>query len=431
MKESTALLSVAKGEPGEPEPTADRLFLLLPRTVQIVVVSILGLALALNAVCWSPNTVFLHLDISPDTLEQYVPSLDDGDFGFVHTLQTIKDAGLMFLYVIVVAWSLVWPPTKLVLVGLLLGIRLRRSTRRTVLAVLGQLGRLSLFDVYFAVFFQLITADQSHMVNLVGLVPLVKLSITVAIRPGLLLFHLAIGASIVAVSVLEHMDRDHTLPLSGPAGTSGSAAQPVAEVTERGMVGGTAAEKEEAATLVERWLDVDGWRLRVAVAVPSAAALVLCVLSFSLQLFTVGDVAENVSVGLAEVFFGDLLLHNSWSLGKGVAHFYWASGSAYDVIFGLDLLIFTLFTPVACTALLLLSALLPAAPQQRQCYRYARELSSWSNLEVLFLTIVLYKSQEASMISIILGPAFWCALLYVCCILLAFPLAHRLVGGRQ
>ena len=339
----------------------------------------------------------------------------------------------MFLYVIIVAWSLVWPPTKLVLSGLLLGLRLRRSTRRAVLAVLGQLGRWSLFDVYFAVFFQLVTANQSHVVSLVGLVPLVNLSITVAIRPGLLLFHLAIGASIVAVSVLEHMDRHDTLPLSnGRAETSGSAAQPAGATTERGMVGGAVAvEKEEAATLVESWLDVDGWRLRVVVAVPSAAALVLCVLSFSLQLFTVGDVAENVSVGLAEVFFGDLLLHNSWSLGEGLAHFYWASGSAYDVIFGLDLLVFTLFTPVACTSLLLLSALLPASPQRRQCYRYARELSSWSNLEVLFLTVVLYKSQEGSMISIILGPAFWCALLYVCCILLAFPLAHRLVGGRQ
>ena len=407
VKESTTLLGAT------PEQEEQRLFLLLPCYLQVFVVALILVSFISNIICFFPSTAFLYVTTESDLLSTIFL---DGAYGIYNTLATLKEHGLWFTYVVIILFSLVFPPLKLLTTITLLTLRMKRSTRRTIFAVLGQLGRWSLLDVYFIVLLQLICANQSHEVVIDSVSYTVDIRVDVGY--GAILFHLAIICSIATVSVLEHMDRDSVLGSAEPSCCTcvwKRDADPKAPTT------GVAAEERGMAP----WQVVgSGWRTLIFWLGLGAFALVLC--SFFIHLFTTRNLAEAEALGL------QLLLPQEWTLAEGIFGYLIGHGTGgANGLFGVDMVLFTLVTPVLCTSALVVGPMLPSPIGRRSCYRLARELSAWCNLEVFFLAVCVYLTQESNLVAIDLGAGFYCIPAYMALLLAAFPLMHTLVGGRD
>jgi len=311
------------------------------------------------------------------------------------------------LYCLIILFSLCWPPIKLICIAALSFLPLQRQTRRTSFAVLAQLGRWSLLDVYFIILFQLMFALQDHEITttLLGFdISLGELSIAIDVGYGTILFHLAIIFSIASVYVLDSADRQ--------ALKTGAA--PIADLESKG-----------GPEMLDGIIPA-GLPKAIGGVSFSVTAFALVFVGFFGRLFTVDELPKADDLG-----FTDLLLPNEWSLANGTFGYLMDVGGL-NGFFGFGVFVFTLLTPMACTAALVVASLpFLGVSMRRWSYGLARELSAWSQLEVMFLAMIVYMSQSESLVTVILGPAFWSMLAYIVALIVAFPIVHQLVGGRD
>jgi uncharacterized paraquat-inducible protein A len=120
-----------------------------------------------------------------------------GPYSIWRLVRLLHDHGLYMLVVLVVSFSLCFPPIKLCLVTLATTERLSMSGRRQLLEVLGVLGRWSLLDVMLSLLFVMIFADQ----QVDGVI-----FVAASVRRGLPAFTASILCSMSAAAILHHAD---------------------------------------------------------------------------------------------------------------------------------------------------------------------------------------------------------------------------------
>ena len=392
VNESTSLLNVRTASLKEDvsetssrlTEASSQLYLELPVWAMVIVPLLLLVSAILNVIALLSATPFLTINIEetvhfgPLVLHPKVPGFESGGYGMWRTLELLKQHELWALYVFIFCFSVVWPPLKILIAAALLATPLQPPTRRRALAVLGQLGRLSLVDVYFCVLVVVVVANQSHQIMLIDL------ALSATIEWGVLVFHAAVFCSIASVAILEDVDAPRAPTPARPPGA------PV-------RVLGTAA---------------------------ALAAIVLVPLSFFLPLFTIeGLPAVEAQVEGELHVHADILLNHTWSLSQGTFDVLMQSASGPEVFFGLDVLVFTLVTPLLCTCTLLVVHTVEGAVVRAQMRRVARILSQFSNLEILLVAMLVYLTQEDNIVRIDLDPAFWCLVAYASVLLLAMLMA--------
>jgi len=354
-----------------------RLFQQLPLRHQILVPLLLTVSITLNIICLVPNTPFLLLDVDAP-IDAFIRP---GNYGLGATLELLKEHNMWLLYILIVGFSICWPPIKIAITTFLLAARLKRSTREVVLAWLGHLGRWSLMDVYFAMVLIMIVWQQGVSVTL-GPVTLINSNVATTPMYGLYLFHAAIICSMAAVTILQELNATLDQPAAAAAKaatTDGARPRPL--------------------------LSAAGVRGYVTVLL-ALITLVLQLCAVCLPVFTiVGIVRDDLTIPLRP-------------------YTHTLSSSIYETapLFATDMTIFLLITP-ALTMVFIIGVLLVPVRPGRWCYATIRYLSEWSMLDVYVAAFVIYLSQQSELIDLQLTGATYLLFFYI-----PFMMAAVIVG---
>ena len=123
----------------------------LPKGVLIFVGLLLCVSAVLNVIALLPNVAFLEL----------TGLLLPGPYSILKVIQLLWHHHLYPLVVLVVGFSVLFPPLKIALATMSLVKPMTRAGRFRLLSVLGHLGRWSLLDVFVALLLLIITSKQS------------------------------------------------------------------------------------------------------------------------------------------------------------------------------------------------------------------------------------------------------------------------------
>jgi len=340
-----------------------RLFLLLPQWRQILVAFLLVTALVLNIVALVPNTPFLKLEVQPP-LDQFIAP---GNYGLGATLGILSAHHIWFLYVIVVLFSIIFPPVKLIVIALVLGLELTTSRRQKVLGILGHLGRWSLIDIYFAMTLMMIVYHQGVDVTL-GPFTLLSANIATEAGYGLYVFHASIISSMAVVTMLQDLN-------------------PIIQMPER----------PRPPVLTRRPLLFYGGFRAVGGLIASIITLVLGLCGVLLPVFQiVGVEQDGLTIPLNQI-----------------THETAPSITEVAPLFAVDMTITIIIIPSVTMLFCIAIQLLPLPTVDRWCYTTIRYLSEWSMYDVYIAAFVIYLCQESNLISLKLRPATYCMFFYL------------------
>jgi paraquat-inducible protein A len=143
----------------------------------------LGVSAVLNVIALLPSVSFLELR----------GLLSPGPYSILKVIQLLWDHNLYPLVVLVVAFSVLFPPIKITLAVVALCRPMTQARRGRLLNTLGHLGRWSLLDVFVALLLLIITAKQSFTGSTVSF--------------GLYAFVGAIMLSMTSVLILQESNR--------------------------------------------------------------------------------------------------------------------------------------------------------------------------------------------------------------------------------
>lgn len=309
----------------------------LPLWIRICVPALLIASAVLNVIALLPGVPFLNIN------SFFLPSLA-GEYSILRVVQLLWEHGLYPLVVLVVGFSILFPPVKLILATMSMYRGMTVPGRERLLSSLGHLGRWSLLDVYVSLLLLLVLSKESF--------------VGVDVKYGLYCFLGAIILSMTAGIILHEMCRR-----AGP--------------------------KEKLSTDRVRPLIVwAGWQGVVATVI-AAAALVVIALAFSLPMFQVNK-------------FG--LASNIWSLQDGIS-FLFTDGLQ---VFAGVMFLFLVVGPVLVMVMLLISLYVPLPHQwRRRTYLMMRYTAEWSMLDVFSLAMVLYLSEQDNFVPLVIMHGTW------------------------
>ncbi|HCA39500.1 MAG TPA: hypothetical protein DEO92_07465 [Phycisphaerales bacterium] len=315
-----------------------RLVTELPLWIRICVPALLITSAVLNVIALLPEVPFLIIN------SFFAKSLA-GDYSILKVVQLLWEHKLYPLVVLVVGFSILFPPVKLILATISMYRSMTVPGRERLLSALGHLGRWSLLDVYVSLLLLLVLSKESF--------------VGVTVEYGLYCFLGAIVLSMIAGIILHEMSR-----------RSASAAAPMPIDHVRPLI---------------VWA---GWQGVVATVIASAAIVVIA-MTFSSPMFQVDQF---------------LLKSNIWSLKDGIT-FLFTDGLP---LFASVMFLFLVVGPVLVMLMLLVSLYVPLPRQwRRRTYLMMRYTGEWSMLDVFSLAMVLYLSEQTNFVKLIIMPGTW------------------------
>ena len=297
----------------------------LPRWKSALVMSLLSVSAVFNVIALLPSVAFLELK----------GLLLPGPYSILKVIELLWDHHLYPLVVLVVGFSVLFPPVKIALSTKALLGPMTPAGRGKLLSAVGHLGRWSLLDVFVALLLLIITAKQSFTGSTVSF--------------GLYAFVTAIVLSMTAASILH--EANHKACHDGRPATSNLEGRPLVQTA------GPA-----------------GWLVIPAVV----AAVLLLYQAVVVPMFKVDK-------------FG--LMSNDWSLMMAMDEF---AGQGL-MMFALVMAAFLILAPVAFTLCCVVCIMAPMRPSVRHVTeRVLHHAYEWCMLDVYLLAMVLYLSEETS-----------------------------------
>jgi len=342
-----------------------RFFFDLPLWARIFVPTLLVISAGLNVIALLPGVPFLEID------SILLRSLA-GPYSILHVVQLLWEHGLYPLVVLVVGFSILFPPIKLTLATMSLAKPMTLEGRERLLSVLGHLGRWSLLDVFVSLLILLVLSDQGF--------------VGVSVHYGLYCFLGAIMLSMIAGATLhelcrrsvpdEHLPKDHVRPLIVYAGWQG-----------------------------------------IVATVLAVGAMVGIYLAFSKPMFQVDQ-------------FG--MVSNVWSLKSGIS-FLLTDGLR---LFAIIMMLFLVVGPVVVMTLLVTTLYIPLPHRwRRRCYLMTKYTAEWSMLDVFSLAMVLYLSEQANFVPLQIKGGTWflfgSVLVFASGVLWAELVMRRVIAHRE
>lgn len=309
----------------------------LPMWAKIVVPMLLLISAVLNIIALLPGVPFLKID-------SFLMSSLAGDYSILRVVQLLWINGLYPLVVLVVCFSILFPPIKIVLASISLYRPMTSHGRERLLSTLGHLGRWSLLDVFVSLLLLLVLSKETF--------------VGVDVKYGLYFFFGAITLSMTAGLILHEFSRR-----AGP--------------------------RETLSTDKVRPLIVyAGWQGVVATVLASAAIVVIS-FAFFRPMFQVDK-------------FG--LASNIWSLKEGISFLFTDQLQLFAIVMFLVLVA----APILVMVMLLVSLYVPLPHQWRgRCYLTMRYVAEWSMLDVFSLALVMYLSEQANFVPLIIMRGTW------------------------
>ena len=324
--------------PGTAMPKRECLNHQMPRWICVLVGGMLACALTLNIIALIPTVSFLEIKgvVMP------------GPYSILKVIQMLWDHGLYPLVILVLVFSVLFPPIKVTLATMSMFKPMTVEGRQRLLGTLGQLGRWSLLDVFVALLLIIITSKQSLT------------STTVSI--GLYAFLGAILLSMSSVAILQEINRRLVLRSSPP----------VYESHLRPM------------------LQDGGWRVWAVVPLLIVSVAVL-MLAVHLPLFQIDK-------------FG--LMSNTWSLWAAIMEL--RSQHVGLHLFSVVMFMYLCAAPALLVLVALLVLLLPIRQcWQRRLYVIMHNVYEWCMLDVFVLALLLYLSEESTFAELDLKLGAW------------------------
>lgn len=328
----------AKAATGGESPAEQARFIsILPIWMSVLVGLMLVASATLNVIALFPGVPFLEID------SLFLKSLS-GPYSILMVVQLLWSHGLYPLAVLVVGFSVLFPPIKLVLVTISLFKPMTMAGRERLLSSLGHLGRWSLLDVYVSLLILLVLSKQGF--------------VGVTTEYGLYCFLGAIILSMVAGTLLHEMCRrrvpDDILP------------------------------KDHVRPLIV----FAGWQGVVA-TVLAVGAMFMIHRAFSHPMFQIDQ-------------FG--LVSNTWSLKSGIGFLFTDNLRIFAAI----MLIFLVIAPLMVLLMMLVALYVPLPHRwRRRCYLWTRYAAEWSMLDVFSLAMVLYLSEQSNFVPLRIESGTW------------------------
>lgn len=328
-------------EGGEAQVDPDRLrfsfITAIPKWARVVVPLLLLCSAVLNVIALLPGVPFLEID-------SVILSSLAGPYSILLVVQLLWEHHLYPLVVLVVGFSILFPPIKIILASLSLFKPMTSAGRERMLSVLGHLGRWSLLDVFVSLLILLVLSDQGF--------------VGVKVHYGLYCFLGAIILSMTAGVILhemcrrsvpdKHLPREHSRPL----------------------------------------IMLAGWQGAVATVLAIGATAVI-VFAFTEPMFQIDQ-------------FG--MRSNTWSLWEGISFLFTDALQIFAVV----MLLFLVINPVAVLVLMLFTLFTPLPRRwRRRFYLIMRYTAEWSMLDVFSLAMVLYLSEQANFVPLQIKHGTW------------------------
>jgi len=316
----------------------ERLYRQMPWWLPVLIGCMLTCALTLNIIALLPTVTFMEIKglVMP------------GPYSILKVIQMLWHHGLYPLVILVVVFSVLFPPIKVTLATMSMFKPMTVAGRQRLLGTLGQLGRWSLLDVFVALLLIIITTKQSLT------------STTVSI--GLYAFLGSILLSMSSVAILQEFNRRRAMPSSPPV----------------------------HVPHLRPMLQDGGWRVWAVVPLLIVAIAVL-MLAVHLPLFQIDK-------------FG--LMSHTWSLWGAIMDF--RSESAGLHLFSVVMFMYLVAAPALLVLVALLVLLLPIRQHwQRRLYVAMHNIYEWCMLDVFVLALLLYLSEENSFAKLDLKLGVW------------------------
>lgn len=311
-----------------------RLYPTLPLWAKVLVPFLLLASLTLNVIALLPGVPFMEI----------VGAVLPGPYSILKVIQLLWEHHLYPLVILVVGFSVLFPPLKLTLATVALVRPMTPRGRERMLGALGHLGRWSLLDVFVSLLILLVLGKQ----GLTG----------VTVKYGLYCFTGAIILSMIAGTVLHEIVRQrHPKP-------------------------------SLVMARIRPTIIYAGWQ-GVVSTVLCIGAVVVIGRAFFYPLFHVNQ-------------FG--MVSNAWSLKDGIAYLFEGHLSMFAVVMGLFLIV----APLVTILLLLISLYVPLSnTYRRRTYLWTRYVSEWCMLDVFALAMMLYLSEQNNFVELTLLNGLW------------------------
>ena len=315
-----------------------RFFGLIPIWVQIVVPLLLIISAVLNVIALIPGVPFLEISafLNYGGLS--------GEYSILHVVHLLWEHKLYPLVVLVVGFSVLFPPVKIALASVCLLRPMRQSGRERMLSVLGHLGRWSLLDVYVSLLLLFVLSKQ----GVVG----------VEAKYGLYCFLGAIILSMSAGMILHELSR-RTVPDSRIVGDH-----------------------------VRPLISYAGWQGVVATLL-ALGAIAAIHRAFDYPLFQVNNIG---------------FVSNTWSLRGGIEFLFQSD----LMVFAMIMFLFLVLAPIAVMVALLIALFIPQPHRwRRRGYLISRYIAEWCMLDVFALAMVLYLSEQKNFVKLDIKEGIW------------------------
>ena len=326
-------------QPGttDPEIAKDRFSSALPMWAKIVVPVLLGLSAVLNITALLPGVPFLKID-------SFLMSSLAGDYSILKVVQLLWTHGLYPLVLLVVGFSILFPPLKIVLASISMYRPMTSHGRERLLSALGHLGRWSLLDVFVSLLLLFVLSKETF--------------VGVDVKYGLYCFLSAIILSMTAGLILHEFSRR-----AGP-------------------------REKLPSDKIRPLIVYAGWQGVVATALASIAIVVIS-FAFFRPMFQVDK-------------FG--LASNIWSLKGGITFLFTDELQVFAIV----MFLFLVAAPILVMLMLLVSLYVPLPHQwRRRCYLIMRYVSEWSMLDVFSLALVMYLSEQDNFVPLVILHGTW------------------------
>jgi paraquat-inducible protein A len=317
-----------------PNPIPTRFAADVPTWLTVLVALLLALSLVLNVIALLPSTAFMEI----------TGALMPGPYSILKVVEMLWGHGLYPLAVLVVCFSVVFPPLKIGLATMAFIRPMTLAGRQRLLGTLGQLGRWSLLDVFVALLLIIITSKQTFTGS--------------TVRWGLYAFLAAIVLSMTSVAIMQEVNRRLHLRTSPP-------------------------DTHRAKPLVQRsWM---AWS-----ALPLLLVAIACLeLAVGLPLFQIDK-------------FG--LMSNTWSLWSAIGELHDKGLSLFADL----MLLFLVIAPAVLVLVAIALLVLPLRRRaQRVLYIAMHNINEWCMLDVFALAMILYLSEERNFAKLNLKSGIW------------------------
>jgi len=314
-----------------------RFFTMLPMWARVVVPLLLGASAVLNVIALLPGVPFLEID-------SILLSSLAGPYSILHVVQLLWEHHLYPLVVLVVGFSILFPPIKIICASLSLWRPMTLGGRERLLSLLGHLGRWSLLDVFVSLLILLVLSKQGF--------------VGVQVEYGLYCFLGAIILSMAAGIVLHEMSRR------------------------------TVEDKYIPGDHVRPLILYAGWQGVVA-TILALGAIVAIERAFSFPMFQIDQ-------------FG--LRSNTWSLREGIGFLFRDELRLFAIV----MFAFLVVAPIAVMVSLLGALFVPQPHRwRRRAYLVSRYVTEWCMLDVFALAMMLYLSEQKNFVPLDIKNGRW------------------------